>query len=265
MGQLNREPACGPVQGKQSLEAGLRTLLGSGRQYDMVSLTAAAVSPGVRNARLEAGLSLLRPGGVLLLHDVLPPPAAGAGPHTMDYDPTRWPQSPRIVMRCAPRASNGPNRLGLCALQARPPATPTGTGSRRFTRNSGRTRAGCPRPQCVSHPAFRCVSAAIRWVCTERSVQARCPPVPKHRLDAFISDSPGPLSPNIYSAVRVACLTSDVVFAGTPSPHTFIFSVENDVRKDSYRRHWRRNRLLRSLPTLTSVRILTDSVLQREK
>ena len=161
VGQLNREPACGPVQGKQSLEAGLRTLLGSGRQYDMVSLTAAAVSPGVRNARLEAGLSLLRPGGVLLLHDVLPPPAAGAGPHTMDYDPTRWPQSPRIVMRCAPRASNGPNRLGLCALQARPPATPTGTGSRRFTRNSGRTRAGCLRPQCVSHPAFRCVSVEV--------------------------------------------------------------------------------------------------------
>ena len=37
----------------------------------------------------------------------------------MDYNPTRWPQSPRIVMRCAPRASNGPNHLGLCALQVR--------------------------------------------------------------------------------------------------------------------------------------------------
>ena len=36
-----------------------------------------------------------------------------------DVDPTRWPQSPRIVMRCAPRASNGPNHLGLCALQVR--------------------------------------------------------------------------------------------------------------------------------------------------
>ena len=39
------------------------------------------------------------------------------GPHSMDYSPTRWPQSPRIVMRCAARASNGPNHVGLCALQ----------------------------------------------------------------------------------------------------------------------------------------------------
>ena len=26
----------------------------------------------------------------------------GAGPHNMDYNPTRWTQSPRIVMKCAP-------------------------------------------------------------------------------------------------------------------------------------------------------------------
>ena len=38
-------------------------------------------------------------------------------PIDVDYNPTRWPQSPRVVMRCAPRASNGPNRLGLFALQ----------------------------------------------------------------------------------------------------------------------------------------------------
>ena len=38
-------------------------------------------------------------------------------PTNMDYNPTRWPQSPPIVMRCAPWASNGPNHLGLCALQ----------------------------------------------------------------------------------------------------------------------------------------------------
>ena len=37
-------------------------------------------------------------------------------PH-MDYVPTRWPYSPRIVLRCTPRASNGPNHLGLCAVQ----------------------------------------------------------------------------------------------------------------------------------------------------
>ena len=35
----------------------------------------------------------------------------------MDCKPTRWLKSPRIVMRCAPRASNGPDHLVLCALQ----------------------------------------------------------------------------------------------------------------------------------------------------
>ena len=30
----------------------------------------------------------------------------------------KWLESPRIVMRCATRASNGPDHLGLCALQA---------------------------------------------------------------------------------------------------------------------------------------------------
>ena len=34
-------------------------------------------------------------------------------PHSMDYSPTRWPESPRVVMRCAPRAPNVPNHLGL--------------------------------------------------------------------------------------------------------------------------------------------------------
>ena len=48
---------------------------------------------------------------------------------------------------------------------------------------------------------------------------------------------------------------------GTPSPRAFIFSVENAVCEDSYRCQCRRNRLLRSLPTLTSFIILTDSVL----
>ena len=42
-------------------------------------------------------------------------PFAVPHPHNMDYPRTRWPKSPRIVMRCAPRASNGPNHLGLCA------------------------------------------------------------------------------------------------------------------------------------------------------
>ena len=41
-----------------------------------------------------------------------------------DSDPTTWtviqqdgPKSPRIVANCAPRASNSPNHLGLCALR----------------------------------------------------------------------------------------------------------------------------------------------------
>ena len=37
----------------------------------------------------------------------------GARLHSMDYNPTRWPESPRIVMRCATRPSNGLNHLGL--------------------------------------------------------------------------------------------------------------------------------------------------------
>ena len=56
----------------------------------------------------------------------------GAGtPTNMDYDPTRWPQSPRIVMRCAPRASNGPDHLGLCALQGTASRGRCSSGARR--------------------------------------------------------------------------------------------------------------------------------------
>ena len=42
----------------------------------------------------------------------------------MDRNPTRWPKSPRIAMRCAPRAANGSKHLGLCALQAWTAARP---------------------------------------------------------------------------------------------------------------------------------------------
>ena len=35
----------------------------------------------------------------------------------MDCNPTRWPASPRIVTRRTLRVSNGPDRLGSCALQ----------------------------------------------------------------------------------------------------------------------------------------------------
>ena len=44
-------------------------------------------------------------------------PAPVRDPTNMDYPPTRWPRSPRFVVQCAPRASNGPNHLGLCALR----------------------------------------------------------------------------------------------------------------------------------------------------
>ena len=43
-----------------------------------------------------------------LPHAASAPAVFGAGPHNMDSTPTRWPQSPRIVMRCAPRASKWP-------------------------------------------------------------------------------------------------------------------------------------------------------------
>ena len=42
-----------------------------------------------------------------------PPPHTHTQHGSMDDSPTRWPESPRIVMRCALRASNGPNHLGL--------------------------------------------------------------------------------------------------------------------------------------------------------
>ena len=48
------------------------------------------------------------------------------------------------------------------------------------------------------------------------------------------------------------------------SPRAFVLSLENAVCEDSCRCKCRRNRLLRSLPPLPSVRILTDSAPQRE-
>ena len=38
-------------------------------------------------------------------------------PHSTDCPPTRWPESPRIVVTSDPWTSNGPDHLGLCALQ----------------------------------------------------------------------------------------------------------------------------------------------------
>ena len=43
------------------------------------------------------------------------PIGPGAGPHNMDYLPTKWPCSPRIVAQRDPRASNAPDHLGLSA------------------------------------------------------------------------------------------------------------------------------------------------------
>ena len=65
-------------------------------------------------------------------------------PHDpMDCNPTRWPLSPRIVMRCAPRASNGPDHLGRRALQAavKPTVTITTTpGCEKFGTTSSNAR-----------------------------------------------------------------------------------------------------------------------------
>ena len=72
------------------------------------------------------------------------------------------------------------------------------------------------------------------------------------------SAAAGPLS----STASFGAHNKTTVPAETPRPHTLIFSMENAVCKDSYRCKCRRNRLLRSVPT--SLRILTDSVLQRE-
>ena len=44
--------------------------------------------------------------------------AGARPPHNMDDPPTRWPQSPRVVVQCAPSAPNGQNHLGFCVLQA---------------------------------------------------------------------------------------------------------------------------------------------------
>ena len=56
--------------------------------------------------------------------------AGGAGSHIMDYLPTRWPYSPRVVVQYAPRASNSPNHLGLCALQFPSPSPWRATSAR---------------------------------------------------------------------------------------------------------------------------------------
>ena len=85
-----------------------------------------ALWPAQRNGRSV----LPRPGQ---RRDLLVHPRGGrcGTPTNVDYNPTRRPLSPRIVMRCAPRASNGPNypnHLGLCALQ-RPSGWPSSRGT----------------------------------------------------------------------------------------------------------------------------------------
>ena len=63
---------------------------------------------------VEHLLSAVVAAGGLLRH--------GAGPaHSMDYNPTRWPESPRIVMRCAPRElkwPESPRTVMRCAPRA---------------------------------------------------------------------------------------------------------------------------------------------------
>ena len=75
------------------------------------------------------------------------------------YNPTRWPQSPRVVMRCAPRESNGPNHLGLCALQER--VGRLGRSQPRRLDLRRRERGECPRGGC---PLFDALPDAACWL-----------------------------------------------------------------------------------------------------
>ena len=74
-----------------------------------MSLGAGRLLHGVRAVEDRRTLSLLADRRVCC--DVCPVRA----PHNMDYPPKGWPESPRIVVKYAPCASNGPD--GLCALQ----------------------------------------------------------------------------------------------------------------------------------------------------
>ena len=47
---------------------------------------------------------------------------------SMDYPPTRWPQSPRIVVQYDTRIANGPNHLGLCARQGNASSSASAAG-----------------------------------------------------------------------------------------------------------------------------------------
>ena len=60
--------------------------------------------------------------------------------------------------------------------------------------------------------------------------------------------------------VVVAAAATTTAATATPSSRAFMFSLENAVCKDSYRRTWQQHRQSPHSP----VRILTDRVLQRE-
>ena len=87
----------------------------------------------------------------------------GAGaPTNMDYPPPRWPGSPRIVMRCAPRASNGPDHLGLRAPSRSGPAGITRSTAAAPSRSSGqRTRRWTTISLTVGRRLYPCVSTSL--------------------------------------------------------------------------------------------------------
>eukprot|EP01051_Picozoa_sp_SAG22_P002844 SAG22_NODE_130_length_18670_cov_12.091379_22_plen_322_part_01 len=61
---------------EHTVEQGLRALVPSAAgSYDMVTLTAAGTTAKQLAGRWDLGLALLRPGGILLLHDAMLPPA----------------------------------------------------------------------------------------------------------------------------------------------------------------------------------------------
>ena len=61
----------------------------------------------------------------------------GAGPHNMDYPPKRWPNHLGLKYDVLPAHLNGPNYLGLCALQEPNPAISTSIGRTVCTKSSG--------------------------------------------------------------------------------------------------------------------------------
>ena len=85
------------------------------------------------------------------------PADARNAPHNMDDLQARWAESPRIVVKCDPSASNGPHYLGLCA--------PSGGGERWRTQSEvvrtelAKCKATGEAPRMLVHTATAAATA----------------------------------------------------------------------------------------------------------